>query len=168
MTDKTKIWNESDIKWMNLALEEAKKAEHHGEIPVGAVLVNTDGFVTSAFNCRENMPSPIAHAEILSLQQGAKILNRWRLNECTLYVTLEPCLMCAGAIVLSRINRLVFGATDPKAGAVISISNVLDNKSLNHKVIYEYGLLQEQSSKLLKTFFKKLRDKHKNTYLFDF
>ena len=144
-------------KFMKKALAEAEKAFKKEEVPVGAVAVVDGKVIARAHNERENLIDPTAHAEILCIQKAAKKLGSWRLNDVSLYTTLEPCPMCAGAIVHSRIKELVFGATDPKAGACGSIMNVVDSDHLNHKVNLISGILEQQSSDILKRFFTKLR-----------
>ena len=148
---------ENDILWMKRALELADEAEKLGEVPVGAVVVCDGKVVAEAYNRKETDNDPLGHAEVYALQAAAKKLGRWRLNGCTLYVTLEPCVMCAGAIVHSRIDRLVYAATDIKAGAVHSILNVLSNSNLNHSPQVTAGVCEEAASSQLKAFFKKLR-----------
>lgn len=148
---------ENDIIWMKKALELASEAEKLGEVPVGAVVVCEGRAVAEAYNRKETDNDPLGHAEIYALQQAAKNLNRWRLTGCTLYVTLEPCVMCAGAIVHSRVDRVVYGASDPKAGAVHSIMNVLSNNNLNHSPQVTAGVCEELAATQLKMFFKNLR-----------
>jgi tRNA(adenine34) deaminase len=150
---------ENDIFWMKRALELASEAEKLGEVPVGALVVCNGKVVAEAYNRKESDNDPLGHAEIYALQAAAKSLGRWRLSDCTLYVTLEPCVMCAGAIVHSRIDRVVYGAADPKAGAVHSVMNVLTNANLNHSPRVLPGVCEELASAQLKAFFKKLRDK---------
>ncbi|HEX3036529.1 MAG TPA: tRNA adenosine(34) deaminase TadA [Thermodesulfobacteriota bacterium] len=147
-----------DEKFMRLAIREALKAESKGEVPVGAVIKAADGKVISrAHNLRESSFDPTAHAETIAIKKATKKLRDWRLRGTTLYVTLEPCAMCMGAIVLARIKRLVFGARDSKAGAVFSIYNIgVDNK-LNHRVEVEEGILGDECSHLLKKFFENIR-----------
>lgn len=149
----------NDIAWMKRALELASEAEKLGEVPVGALVVCDGKVVAEAYNRKETDNDPLGHAEIYALQAAAKNLGRWRLSECTLYVTLEPCVMCAGAIVQSRIDRVVYGASDPKAGAVHSVMNVLSNVNLNHSPEVLPGVCEELASAQLKSFFKSLRDK---------
>ena len=140
------------------ALELAKKAYFQGEIPVGAVITDSSGqIISSGYNLRETNQNAIAHAETLAIQEACQKLGRWRLHDCTLYVTLEPCFMCAGAIVLARVPRVVFGCFDPKAGAAGSLANVLNDSRLNHRCSIHSGILGEESSKLLKDFFKARR-----------
>ena len=144
--------------FMRQALIEAEKALAIGEVPVGAVVVFEDEIIGRGYNQREMLHDPTAHAEILALREAAAYKGGWRLTGCTLYVTLEPCPMCAGAIVLARIKRLVYAANDPKSGAVNSILNITNNPSLNHQVEVKSGVLADESSELLKSFFKYLRN----------
>jgi tRNA(adenine34) deaminase len=139
---------------MGLALEQARRAEQHGDVPVGAVLLGPDGAVLAAAgNERELTGDPTAHAELLVLRRGAEARGEWRLSGCTLVVTLEPCTMCAGALVLARVDRLVFGAYDPKAGAVASLFDVVRDRRLNHAVDVRGGIMAEECGALLRAFF---------------
>lgn len=147
----------SDEGFMRAALAEACQALAEGEVPVGAVAVADGRLVGRAHNQRETLRDPTAHAEMLALTQAAAALGRWRLTGVTLYVTLEPCAMCAGAMVLARLDRLVYGATDPKAGAVASLYRLLADPRLNHRVPSEGGLLAEECGALLQEFFRKRR-----------
>lgn len=142
---------------MNEALIEAKKAFDLGEIPVGAVIVYNDKIIARAHNKKEINNDFLGHAEIEVMKIANKALNTWRLENCSLYVTLEPCSMCAGAMIQSRIKNLYFGAFDNKTGAVSSVLNLLDY-SFNHKIEYVGGILENESSRLLKDFFKKIRE----------
>jgi len=144
---------------MREALKEALKAEEQQEVPVGAVVVHEGKIVGRGHNLTEGKKSALAHAEMIAMGQAAKKLRRWRLNGCDLYVTLEPCTMCGGAMVLSRINHLFYGADDPKGGAIVSTARVLENPSLNHKVQVSGGILKEECSGILIGFFRKLRNK---------
>ena len=144
-------------KWMHVALQEAKKAALQNEVPVGAVVVFNDDLVAKACNQKENLPSPIAHAEIIALHRAAQKLGRWRLTDATLYVTLEPCAMCAGALVQSRIKTVVFGTPDPKAGAVESVFQILTHEKLNHRCEVVSGILREPCSQILSEFFRERR-----------
>jgi tRNA(adenine34) deaminase len=135
------------------ALDEARRAEAHGDVPVGAVVVRDGQVIATRHNERELTGDPTAHAEVLALRDAAVAVGHWRLDDCDLYVTLEPCPMCAGAIVNSRIRRVVFGATDPKAGAVRSLYQVADDPRLNHRAEIEGGVLADESAALLKAFF---------------
>ncbi len=146
-----------DRYFMELALKEAKKAYKLGEVPIGAIIVRENKVIAKAFNRREVDKSALSHAEVLAIKEACKELGGWRLIGCTLYVTLEPCLMCAGAIINSRIERVVYAADDPKAGAVRSLYRVLEDSRLNHQVEVVEGILKEESSSLLKQFFAQLR-----------
>jgi len=143
--------------WMRKALKEARKAYDEGEVPVGAVVVWENRVVGRGHNQTEALQDPTAHAEILAITAAANFLSSWRLEGVSLYVTLEPCPMCAGAIVNSRINTLVFGASDPKRGACGSLYNIVQDDRLNHRVQLISGVLAEESSDLLRQFFKELR-----------
>jgi tRNA(adenine34) deaminase len=147
----------SDIDFMRLALEQADNAQAHGEVPVGAVLVRGDEVVGTGANCPIASHDPTAHAEIEALRAGAKGLRSYRLTDTTLYVTLEPCVMCASAIVHARVKRLVFGAWDPRAGAAGSIVDVFALRGLNHRVDVFGGVLTEECSARLKAFFGERR-----------
>ncbi|MEW6353033.1 MAG: tRNA adenosine(34) deaminase TadA [Pseudomonadota bacterium] len=147
----------NDEHWMRHAIVLAARAQEEGEVPVGAVLVLGDEVVGEGWNRPIAAHDPTAHAEIMALRAGASMLGNYRLNDTTLYVTLEPCVMCAGAMVHARIKRLVFGAHDPKAGAVTSVFNILDSNKLNHRVEYAGGILAEECGALLSSFFKARR-----------
>ena len=138
---------------MRLALREAERAPLHGDVPVGAVVVREGEVAGSGHNERELRHDPTAHAELLAIRDAARALGSWRLLDCVLYVTLEPCAMCAGAIVLSRLPRVIYGASDPKAGAAGSVLDVLAEPRLNHRPEVAAGLLAEESSLLLRDFF---------------
>ena len=142
---------------MRLALEEAGRAASHGDVPVGAVLVRGGEVVASAGNEKELRRDPTAHAEMLCLKAASAALGDWRLVDSTLYVTLEPCPMCAGAIVWSRISRLVYGPQDPVAGAAYSLYNIVQDARLNHSVEITTGVLAEEASELLRSFFRDRR-----------
>ncbi len=151
-------WTPEDIAFMEKALEQARMAAKTGEVPVGAVLTNAEGkILAQAFNQPISLCDPTAHAEILALREAAKRAGNYRLLGCTIYVTLEPCPMCAGALVYARIKRLVFATHDPKAGACGTIFNIVDNKYLNHRIQVCAGLLAEKAQKLLQDFFKQRR-----------
>lgn len=152
---------ETDQKWMARALELAAAADLADEVPVGAVLVCEDQIIAEARNDREAVACATRHGELIAIQEACKKLGRWRLNGCTLYVTLEPCLMCAGAIVQARIDRVVIGARDPKAGAVFSLYQVLNDSRLNHRPDVVEGVLASASSELLKSFFQRRRQQNK-------
>jgi len=142
---------------MELALQQARLAPLVGEVPIGAVLVHQDEVIAAAHNYRELSQDPTAHAEMIVIRKAAEQLKTWRLTDTTLYVTLEPCPMCAGAILQSRIARLVFGAWDPKAGACGSIFDIPAERQLNHRVQVVGGLLEQESRELLQTFFRAKR-----------
>ncbi|MGB9867508.1 MAG: tRNA adenosine(34) deaminase TadA [Bacillota bacterium] len=143
--------------FMKLALAQAQLAYDAGEVPVGAVVVCNDQVVAAAHNLRESTNDPTAHAEMLAIRAASQNLGRWRLTGCTLYCTIEPCPMCAGALVLSRIDRLVYGAADPRAGACGSLLDLPRNPALNHRVEVIAGVLAEECSTLMKGFFANLR-----------
>jgi len=147
----------SSQEFMTQALTLAKKAQALGEVPVGAIIVFENQIVGEGFNLRESEKHPLAHAEKIAIEEAAKKLGRWRLTGCTLYVTLEPCVMCAGAIVNSRLDQVVYGAKDPKAGAVESLYQILADTRLNHRSLVTSGVMQEECSAVLKTFFAQLR-----------
>lgn len=147
-----------DEAFMDLCLEEARAAERVGDVPVGAVVVHEGVVVGRGYNRREADQDPLAHAEILAIHEAAKALGRWRLSATTLYVTLEPCHMCAGALVNARVDRLVYGAIDPKAGAVHSLSSICTDERLNHRLEVTGGVRGEACSEQLKTFFRTLRE----------
>lgn len=143
---------------MLLAIEEAQLAGSIGEVPIGSVITDKDNnIISSGYNLREKNQDPTAHAEIIAIRRASEKLQSWRMDGTTLYVTLEPCAMCIGAIVLARISRLVFGARDTKAGAVYSVYNIGTDNKLNHSVEVIEGVLETQCSDLLKEFFKTLR-----------
>ena len=148
---------EADKYFMKKALEQAEKARSRDEVPVGAVLIHEDKIISEAYNQKESLNDPTAHAEILAIKEASQKLKSWRLNGATLYVTKEPCPMCAGAVVQARIERLVFGAKDDKAGAAGTIFNLLQDKRLNHQVEISSGVRQKESQELLQKFFSKLR-----------
>lgn len=146
------------LDFMRLALAEAEKALAEGDVPIGAVVVCDDVVVGTGFNRREAGHDATAHAEIVAIRQASERLGRWRLDDCTLYVTLEPCPMCAGAIVLARIPRVIYAAPDPKAGAAGSIVDLLRHPRLNHWVDVQGGLLADEAAAQLRAFFQTLRD----------
>lgn len=146
-----------DERFMRLALEEAKRCLDHGDVPIGAVVTRDGQILAAAGNEREVAGDPTAHAEILALRAAASGLGTWHLEGCTLYVTLEPCAMCAGAAVLSRLDRVVFGATDPKAGFAGSLGNLVQDLRLNHTVSLTEGVLAEECGDLLRAFFRERR-----------
>jgi tRNA(adenine34) deaminase len=146
-----------DEYFMRLALREAERALEHDDVPVGCLVVLDGEVIAAARNERELRKDPTAHAEVLALREASKHIGRWRLDGCALYVTLEPCAMCAGAIVLARVPRVVYGATDPKTGAAGSVFDVLAEPRLNHRPEVAGGLLAEDSGDLLRTFFASRR-----------
>lgn len=149
------VFSERDLYFMREALREAEAAARKGEVPVGAILVSEEGdLLARAHNQPISLCDPTAHAEILALREGAKRLGNYRLLGTTLYVTLEPCPMCAGALVYARVKRLVFGARDAKSGACGSIYNIVNDERLNHRLEVVSGLLEEEAAKLLRDFFK--------------
>lgn len=146
-----------DVRWMGIALEEAAAALEHGDVPVGAVMVRDGEAVARRHNERELSGDPTAHAEILALRDAAAAVGSWHLDDCTLYVTLEPCLMCGGALVNARVARLVYGAADLKAGACLSLYNVCDDPRLNHRVELTAGVRAEECAEPLSRFFSARR-----------
>ncbi len=146
-----------DVDAMYLALNEARRAVAHGDVPVGALVVHGGNVIASACNEREHLVDPTAHAEVLALRAAARHLGSWRLSECTLYVTLEPCVMCAGAIVNARVGTVVFGTADLKAGGMGSLYNVVADPRLNHEPIVRHGVLADECAALLEDFFRSLR-----------
>ena len=144
-------------KFMKEALKEAKKAYDKLEIPVGAVIVKDGKIIARAHNLKETKFDTTKHAEILAIQKASKKLNSWRLIDCEMYVTLEPCSMCAGALINSRIKKVYIGASDQKTGVVGSVFNLLEDYTFNHKVEYEKGILQDECESILKEFFRELR-----------
>ena len=148
-------------RWMRAAYREAERARDLGEVPVGALVVFQDEVVGVGFNRRETDHDPVAHAEILAIRQAAERLGRWRLTGCELFVTLEPCPMCAGAIVNSRLDRLVYGASDPRAGAAGTVFDLVRDERLNHQVEVVPGVLADSCSQILSDFFADLRAKRR-------
>jgi tRNA(adenine34) deaminase len=146
--------SDRDLELMRIALVEAEKAATHGDVPVGAVVARDGDVLARAGNARERDRDPTAHAEILALRAAARSLGTWHLEGCTMYVTLEPCAMCAGALVLARIDRLVFGAGDPKAGFAGSLGDLVRDPRLNHVVEVHPGVLEEEAGSLLRDFFR--------------
>jgi len=149
--------DQNDTHYMELALQQAELAPQVGEVPVGAVLVHRNEVIAAAHNYRENSQDPTAHAELIVIRKAAAELKTWRLTDTTLYVTLEPCSMCTGAVIQSRLTRLVFGAWDPKAGACGSIIDIPAERRLNHRVEVTGGLLEQKSRTLLQEFFQAKR-----------
>jgi len=146
-----------DDHFMRLALQQAQQAQVEDEVPVGAIILNQDRIIAAAYNQREQLHDPTAHAEMIAITQAAEAIGDWRLEHCTMYVTLEPCPMCAGAIIQSRIPRVVYGATDPKAGAVTSLYSLLTDTRLNHTAQVTGGVLAEDCGRILTEFFRSKR-----------
>lgn len=149
-------------EYMKLALKEAHKAYNELEVPVGAIIVKDGKVIARAYNEKEKKKDTTKHAEILAIQKASKKLNTWRLNDCDMYVTLEPCSMCAGALIQSRIRKLYIGAMDEKTGSCGSVLNLLKDYKFNHNVEIEYGICKKECEKILKDFFKELRKQKKN------
>ena len=150
-----------DIKYMKAALAQAKKAYKLGEVPIGCVIVYEDRIIGRGYNRRNTDKTPLAHAEITAIKKAGKVMKDWRLEGCKLYVTLEPCQMCAGAIVQARIPEVIMAAENPKAGCAGSVMDILNNPDFNHQVSVKKGVMQEECSELLKEFFKELRIRNK-------
>jgi tRNA(adenine34) deaminase len=149
-------------RWMQLALEQARCAFDVEEVPVGAVIIHNDQVIGEGYNQREALNDPTAHAEMIAITQAAQALGSWRLLDCTLYVTLEPCPMCAGAIVQARLPRVIFGTVDPKAGACQTLYRITDDARLNHRCAVLGGVLQEECRAILQEFFALQRSRGKN------
>ncbi|WP_156289961.1 tRNA adenosine(34) deaminase TadA [Oceanobacillus salinisoli] len=154
-----------DEKFMIAAINEAKKARDRNEVPIGAVIVFQDEIIASGYNLRETSQTTLSHAELIAIQEANKKIGSWRLEDCTLYVTLEPCPMCAGAIVQSRIKHVVYGAHDPKAGCAGTLMNLLDEPRFNHQVKVTSGILEAECAGLLTDFFRELRNRKKGDLL---
>ena len=150
-----------DDYWMKKAWNLARKAEAIGEVPIGSIIVKDDAVIGKGFNQRESRNDPSAHAEMIAIRQASRKLNAWRLVGTTLYVTLEPCPMCMGAILLARIDRVVFGCFDPKAGAAGSLYNLAEDPRFNHRVELVSGIMKQECSGILSNFFRKLRAEKK-------
>jgi tRNA(adenine34) deaminase len=146
-----------DERYIKLAVEQAGIAEENGDVPIGAVIVREGEVIGRAYNQREQLQDPTAHAEIIALTQAAAALENWHLDGCTMYVTLEPCAMCAGALVLARMKRLVYGCSDPKAGACGSLYNIVQDERLNHRVEVTSGVLEAECREQLQGFFERRR-----------
>lgn len=145
--------------WMRAAIAEARKAEELGEVPIGAVIVHKDEIIGRGYNLRETTFDATAHAEMVAIREASRHLGAWRLLDCSLYVTLEPCPMCAGAIVQSRVPQLIYGTLDPKAGCAGTLMNLLQESRFNHRTDIIEGILQEECAALLTQFFRRLRGK---------
>ncbi|WP_045513426.1 tRNA adenosine(34) deaminase TadA [Bacillus amyloliquefaciens] len=152
----------NDEYYMREAIKEAKKAEAKGEVPIGAVLVLHDEIVARGHNLRETEQRSLAHAEMLAIDEACRKLGTWRLEDAVLYVTLEPCPMCAGAVVLSRVDKVVFGAFDPKGGCTGTLMNLLQEERFNHQAEVVSGVLEEECGEMLSAFFRKLRRQKKD------
>ena len=148
---------EQYVKYMEMALEEAKLAELEDEVPVGCVIVKDDKVIAKAHNLRETNHDPLGHAETLAIKKASEVLNDWQLVNCELYVTVEPCIMCAGAIIQSRISKVIYGAPDLKGGAFGSSINVLDAQSINHRPEIVKGILEKECVEIIKNYFKSKR-----------
>ena len=151
----------ADEKFMKAAITQARKAYAIDEVPIGCVIVQNDKIIARGYNRRNNDKNTLAHAELSAIRKASKKTGDWRLEDCTMYVTLEPCQMCAGAIVQSRMKKVVIGAMNPKAGCAGSIINILQMKQFNHQVEMENGILEKECADMLSTFFKELREKKK-------
>ena len=156
-----------DEKYMKAAIREAKKAYVLDEVPIGCVIVQNDKIIARGYNRRNTDKNTLAHAEMSAIKKASKKTGDWRLEDCTMYVTLEPCQMCAGAIVQSRLGKVVIGSMNPKAGCAGSVINLLQMKQFNHQVDLTEGVLQEECSALMSGFFRELREKKKNQQLVD-
>ena len=151
-----------DEKYMKEAIRQAKKAYAIGEVPIGCVIVYEDKIIGRGYNRRTTDKNTLAHAELIAIRKASKKMGDWRLEGCTMYVTLEPCQMCSGAIVQSRMSRVVVGCMNPKAGCAGSILNLLQMEEFNHQAELETGVLGDECSQMMKTFFKELRESKKN------
>lgn len=151
----------NDHQFMQLAIEEAQKAATLGEVPIGAIIIYQDQVIASAHNLRETSQNAVTHAELMAIQHACDVIGSWRLEETTLYVTLEPCPMCAGAILQSRIPRVVYGARDLKAGCVDSLYHLLNDSRFNHQCEVTEGVMAEECGAMLTSFFKALRERKK-------
>jgi len=151
----------TDEKYMREALKEAKKAMKIGEVPIGCVIVYQDKIIGRGYNKRNKKKTTLAHAELIAIDKASKVIGDWRLEDCIMYVTLEPCQMCSGAILQARIKKVVIGTMNPKAGCAGSILNILQMEEFNHQVEIERGVLQDECTEILQTFFKQLRIRNK-------
>ena len=154
--------NEQDQRFMRVAIDQAEIARENGDVPVGAVIVHKGRLIAKAYNQREQLNDPTAHAEIIALTQAAEAVENWHLHDCTIYVTLEPCAMCAGALVLARIDRLVYGCNDPKTGACGSLYNIVQDERLNHRLEVTSGVMESECRRQLQEFFAHKRHENKN------
>lgn len=152
----------NDEKYMKEAIRQAKKAAAAGDVPIGCIIVKEDKIIARGYNKRNAKKTTLAHAELLAIEKASKKLGDWRLEECTMYITLEPCQMCAGAIVQARISKVVVGAMNKKAGCAGSVLNLFQVDAFNHQVEFEHGILEEECSTMLSEFFEKLRKDRKS------
>lgn len=159
VSQEKRICEDKDARFMREALKEAGKALKKGEVPIGAVIVSDDKIIARGHNLKETTADPTAHAEVMAIKKASKKLVAWRLLNSTIYVTLEPCLMCMGALIQARVERLVFGSYDPKAGACGSVYDVSNDKRLNHRIEVTTDVMAEECEKILKDFFKDLRSR---------
>ena len=157
----------TDEKWMRQAIKQAKKAEKLEEVPIGCVIVLNDKIIARGYNRRNTDYTSLAHAEMMAIKKACKKIGDWRLEECTLYVTLEPCQMCAGAIVQSRVKRVVIGAMNKKAGCAGSIFNLLEEDRFNHKAEVTRGILEDECAEMMSEFFRGLRAKKSHAFCFE-
>lgn len=148
----------NDMIYMNLALKEAKKSLKYDDVPIGAIVVQNNKIISKAHNMKEKLSMSTRHAEIIAIEKACKKLNSWYLSDCTLYVTVEPCLMCCGAIIQSRIKRLIYATKNEKFGYVESIEKILENKKNNHYVLVEKGIYEKEAKELIQQFFQKKRN----------
>lgn len=151
-------FTDDDVKFMSLAIEQALEARSEGEVPIGAVVVKDGVVIGRGRNAKAVAKTATSHAEIIAIEDASKNTGDWRLDECSLYVTVEPCLMCAGTIIHSRIRNVVFGVPEPKFGGVVSLANTFDIQGLNHKVNYKHGIFEDEIREMLKSFFRDLRN----------
>lgn len=149
-----------DERYMRMAIDQAFIAEENGDVPIGCIIVHENRVIAKAYNQREQLHDPTAHAEIIALTQAAEAIGNWRLHGCTIYVTLEPCPMCAGALVLGRLDRLVYGTDDPKTGAVQSLYNIVQDDRLNHRLDVTAGVMKEDCKTQLQAFFQRRRQEN--------
>ncbi|MGN0329470.1 MAG: tRNA adenosine(34) deaminase TadA [Lachnospira sp.] len=161
--DNEKQQEDKDIHYMKLAINQAKKAYKLSEVPIGCIIVHDDKIIGRGYNRRNTDKTTLGHAEITAIKKASKAIGDWRLEDCTMYVTLEPCQMCAGAIVQARIPRVVIGSMNPKAGCAGSIINILDIPSFNHQADITRGVLEDECSRMLTSFFKELRELKKKS-----
>ncbi len=152
----------ADERYMKMAIDQAYIAEENGDVPIGCVIVYENRVIAKAYNQREQLNDPTAHAEIIALTQASEFVGSWRLHGCTIYVTLEPCPMCAGALVLGRLDRVVYGCNDPKTGAVTSLYNIVQDERLNHRLDVTSGIMGADCTDQLQAFFKQRRIEKKS------